>query len=81
MSYHEEDFANMLFAWPAVEGRIIHLYELDPTHVAAQPTAPHTSGASQTMQVFRSTLPSCVFTDIAASTVLLELDPTHVHAH
>lgn len=81
MPYHEEDFTNMLFAWPAVEGRIIHLYELDPTHVAAQPSAPRTSGASQTMQASRSPLPLCLFTDIAAPAVLLELDPTHAHAH
>lgn len=80
MSYYEEDFADMLFAWPAVEGRIIHLYELDPTHVAAQPTSITTGKAGRAMQGSRSPLPFCVLTDIAAAPVLLELDPTHLHA-
>jgi hypothetical protein len=81
MSYCDEDFADMLFAWPAVEGRILHLYELDPTHVIAQPTSIRTSKAgSQAMQASRSPQPFCVLTDIATAPVLLELDPTHMHA-
>lgn len=82
MPYHEQDFADMLFAWPAVEGRIIHLYELDPTHVAAQPS----SGTSAFARAMPMTMPSrtegpyCALGDIAPAPVLLELDPTHAFA-
>jgi len=80
MLHNEEDFADMLFAWPAVEGRITHLYELDPTHVAAQPTRIRTSKAGRAMRVSRSPLPYCVLIDTAVVPALLELDPTHLHA-
>ena len=72
----------MLFAWPAVEGRIIHLYELDPTHVAAQPSA----GRSTVARAASMAPPSrseglyCALGDIAPAPVLLELDPTHALA-
>lgn len=80
MPYHEHDFADMLFAWPAVEGRIIHLYELDPTHVAAQPSAcasPPTS-ASRAAHASRAAEPYCAIGCITSAAVLLELDPTHI---
>lgn len=79
MSYQEQDFAEMLFAWPAVEGRIMHLYELDPTHVAAQPLSNASRSATPSV-ISRSSLPSCVLTDATPARVLLELDPTHLHA-
>ena len=81
MSYREEEFADMLFAWPAVEGRITYLYELDPTRVAVQPTNIRTRKASQTMPVSHSPLPFYVLADTAIAPVLLELDPTHLPAH
>lgn len=82
MSYHEEDFADMLFAWPAVEGRITHLYELDPTHATAQSTDVISSNTDRTTTVLSaaSTPSLCVLTDTIATAVLLELDPTHTHA-
>lgn len=84
MSYREEDFAEILFAWPAVEGRITHLYELDPTHVIVQAAdvvpALGTCSAKRIVSVHSSTsTPLCVLTDTAPAGVLLELDPTHVH--
>lgn len=78
MSYREEDFANMLFHQLGVEGHIAHLNELDPTHVAAQPTSLSASNASQATQGWHAPLPSCVLTDFATAPVLLELDPTHL---
>lgn len=79
MPYHEQDFADMLFAWPAVEGRIIHLYELDPTHVAAEAGGSVSPGprASHAVQPSRATQPYCALGDSAPAAVLLELDPTH----
>lgn len=81
MSYHEEDFADMLFAWPAVEGRITHLYELDPTHAMVQSTDAISSNAHRTAPApgTASTPSICVHTDNMAPAVLLELDPTHTH--
>lgn len=82
MSYHEEDFADMLFAWPAVDGRITYLYELDPTHVIAQTAEVISINAERTTTVLSaaSTPSLCVLTDTIAAAVLLELDPTHTHA-
>lgn len=80
MSYHEEDFADMLFVWPAVDGRITHLYELDPTHLSAEPTGIKASSAGHAVQVSRSPLPFCLLTDTVPTALLLELDPTHLHA-
>lgn len=79
MPYHEQDFADMLFAWPAVEGRIIHLYELDPTHVAAEAGGSVSPGprTARAVQPSRSPEPYCALVDIAPVPVLLELDPTH----
>lgn len=77
MSYHEEDFADMLFAWPAVDGRIIHLYELDPTHVAAQPSGSKGARAGLPSQASRSALPFCLTGETVPAAILLELDPTH----
>lgn len=71
----------MLFAWPAVEGRIIHLYELDPTHAAApQSHIRVTPRASLAPQPSRTALPYCTLDDIEPAAVLLELDPTHSHS-
>lgn len=83
MPYHEQDFADMLFAWPAVEGRIIHLYELDPTHVAAQPSgsASVTARASHAVHPSRASAFYCALGDIAPAAAMLELDPTHTHAY
>lgn len=80
MSYLEEDFADMLFVWPSVDGRITHLYELDPTHAPAEPSRIrlHKTGAVTTGS--RSPVPFCVATDNAVTDVLLELDPTHFQA-
>lgn len=77
MSYHEEDFSDMLFAWPAVEGRIAYLYELDPTHVTAHPARIRCDRADPVTTVTRSPAPFCVATDPVVTKVLLELDPTH----
>lgn len=79
MSYREEDLANMPFGHLGVEGHITHLYELDPTHIAARPSILCVSNASQVTQVWHAPLPSFVLTDFAAAPVLLELDPTHLH--
>ncbi len=71
----------MLFAWPAVEGRIIHLYELDPTHAASpQSNISVTPRASLAPQPSRASLPYCALGDLAPAAVLLELDPTHSHS-
>lgn len=80
MSYCEEDFADMLFAWPAVEGRLLHLYELDPTHVAVRPASAGTANARRAMPGSRSAPLLCALTEAAAAPALLELDPTHLHA-
>lgn len=80
MSYREEDFSDMLFAWPSVDGRITYLYELDPTHVAAQPAPSRRNKADQVMTLSRSSVPFCVATDTAVTNMLLELDPTHFQA-
>jgi hypothetical protein len=82
MPYYEQDFADMLFAWPAVEGRIIHLYELDPTHASAQPSADVAMGprANQAVQPSRTANLYCALNDSAPAAILLELDPTHTHA-
>ena len=79
MPYNEQDFADMLFAWPAVEGRIIHLYELDPTHRAAEPSGSMNISASTApaLQPSRSAAPFCTLGDFAPVAVMLELDPTH----
>jgi len=80
MSYREEDFANMLFGRLVVEGLIPYLNELDPTHVSAQPASINISSANQTTAAYRASLPSGVLHDLIAAPVLLELDPTHLHA-
>ena len=77
MSYSEENFASMLFGRFIAEGHINHLSELDPTHLFSHSTSVNVSNTSQTTQVWRAPLPSCVLTDIVAAPVLLELDPTH----
>ncbi|HYD95867.1 MAG TPA: hypothetical protein VEC01_11120 [Noviherbaspirillum sp.] len=79
MSYYEEDFSDMLFAWPAVEGHFSYLYELDPTHATAHPAGIRREKASQATPASLSPLPFCVVSDIAVTAVLLELDPTHFH--
>lgn len=74
----EDELANLLAAWPAAEDRIIHLYELDPTHVAAQPAGHERSAERQCAQESRSPLPFCLLSDEAPGAALLELDPTHL---
>lgn len=77
----EHELANFLAAWPAAEARVIHLYELDPTHVAAQPAECKRSTGCQSAQGSRSSLPFCLLSDEAPVPALLELDPTHSYAH
>lgn len=78
MTYQEQDFAGMLFAWPSVEGRIVHLYELDPTHVAAAAENKVIVTERKASAQSRSELPFCLRAEHAPTPVLLELDPTHM---
>jgi len=80
MSYQaEQDLAELLAAWPVAEARIIHLYELDPTHVAAQPAGDVRRTERQGARESRSQVPFCLLADEVAVPVLLELDPAHFH--
>ncbi|HEY0843818.1 MAG TPA: hypothetical protein VGE12_00520 [Noviherbaspirillum sp.] len=83
MLYHAEpELASLLAAWPAAEDRIVHLYELDPTHVAAAQTVAYARRTErQSVQESRSSLPFCLLSDEAPVPAMLELDPTHVAAH
>ncbi|GAB3538187.1 hypothetical protein GCM10027343_03310 [Noviherbaspirillum agri] len=75
----EHEFTSFLAAWPASEHRIVHLYELDPTHVAAEPGAQvhRISAGRHSANASRSPLPFCLSAEYAPAAVLLELDPTH----
>jgi len=79
LNHAEHEFTSFLAAWPASEDRIVHLYELDPTHVAAKPAdRSHRNFAERTSaNASRSPLPFCLQSDYAPAAVLLELDPTH----
>lgn len=77
----DPELAQLLAAWPVAEARIIHLYELDPTHIAAQPAENKRNVERRTTPQTRSTLPFCLLADEAPAAALLELDPVHVHAH
>ena len=81
MSHHEHDLTGTLLTWPAVEGRIFHLYELDPTHVAAQPSGNMGNTMRRTTQETGSTPEFCLLAEHAHPVVLLELDPTHLFGH
>lgn len=82
MLCHAEHLAALLAAWPVAENRVIQLYELDPTHVAAQPAGYESSTERQSVKEFRSSLPFCLMSDDAPPrAVLLELDPTHLFMH
>lgn len=74
--YAEHEFATLLAAWPGPDNHIIHLYELDPTHVAVQPAGNELRIEHQTVKVFRSSLPFCLLADESPSILLLEIDPT-----
>jgi hypothetical protein len=76
----EYEFDHLLTAWAAAEERIVYLYELDPTHVAAQP-AQQRGTQVQTSPEYRPSLPFCLFGESAPAAVLLELDPVHLHRH
>lgn len=77
MLIYEHDLSAGLLAWPSNEERIFHLYELDPTHVAAQ------AGDHRSTPLRRASLqtpaasPFCLLAEQAHPAVLLELDPTH----
>lgn len=77
----EHELASLLAAWPVAEERITHLYELDPTHVAASPAAQARSTIRHRAFESRSAHPFCLLSDAAPAAVLLELDPTHAGAH
>jgi hypothetical protein len=76
-----EELASTLAACPAAEDRIIHLYEIDPTHVAAQAAGYDRSAERQRAQESRSPLPFCLLSDEAPAAALLELDPAHLYVH
>jgi hypothetical protein len=80
MPYRKEDFSSMPFSRLVVESHVTYLNELDPTHIIKQSKSIRVSNATQTTQVRRAPLPSRVLTNISAAPVLLELDPTHLHA-
>lgn len=73
----EHELASMLAAWPVAEDHILHLFELDPTHVAAQPAGFEVHTERKCTQEYRSPLPFCVLSDEAPVMPLLELDPAH----
>lgn len=77
----EHELASMLAAWPAAEDRITHLFELDPTHVAANTAGHVRSSERQSAHETRSPLPFCLLSDDMPPPALLELDPTHATAH
>jgi hypothetical protein len=77
----EHELASLLAAWPVAEERITHLYELDPTHVAAHPVGQERRVIRHRAFESRSAQPFCLLPDAAPVPVLLELDPTHISAH
>jgi hypothetical protein len=77
----EHELDGLLAAWLAAEDRILHLYELDPTHVVAQPARYERSTERHSAQESRSPLPFCWLSDEAPAPVLLELDPVHLYVH
>jgi hypothetical protein len=77
----EHELASMLAAWPAAEDRITHLYELDPTHVAARPAGQERIVVRHRAFESRSPQPFCLLADAMPVPVLLELDPTHAREH
>lgn len=77
----EHELASMLATWLAAEDRVIQLYELDPTHVAAKPAAYERRTERQSATESRSSVPFCLLADEAPAATLLELDPIHVHVH
>lgn len=77
----EHELAGLLAAWPAAEDRVIYLYELDPTHVAAQAAANERRSERQSAQESRSPLPFCLLSDEMPPAPLLELDPAHLQVH
>lgn len=79
LNHAEHEFTSFLAAWSASEDRIIHLYELDPTHVAAESAerSYRSTTERKSANVSRSPLPFCLQSDYAPAAVLLELDPTH----
>lgn len=80
MSYEaEQDLAELLAAWPVAEARIIHLYELDPTHVAAHAGSDVRRSERHGARESRSQPPFCLLAEAAPVPVLLELDPAHFH--
>ena len=82
MLYHaEQELAALLAAWPVAENHVIQLYELDPTHVAAQPARYESSTERQSAIAPRSSLPFCLIAEAPSRAVMLELDPTHSSVH
>lgn len=78
MLYHaEQDLASLLAAWPVAEDHVIHLFELDPTHVPAQPAEHEARTERRRVLESRSSLPLCLLSDEAPAGPLLELDPVH----
>lgn len=77
LNHAEHELAGLLSAWSTAEERILHLFELDPTHVAAQPAERTGSAERLCAGITRSLTPFCLHADYAPAAVLLELDPTH----
>lgn len=77
MLFDEADLSTYFSAMPAVEDRILHLYEIDPTHATGEPQAAAGAVPRAPVPALRSSLPLCLFTGEATVALLLELDPTH----
>lgn len=74
----EHELASMLAAWPVAEDHILHLFELDPTHIAAQAAESTVRTERRCAHESRSPLPFCLLLDEAPVVPLLELDPVHL---
>lgn len=75
----EQELASMLAAWPAAEDHVIQLFELDPTHVAAQAADEETGTTRRSSNASRPSLPFCLFSELPPAAPLLELDPVHLY--
>lgn len=76
----EHDLTGMLMPWAIDEKRIVHLYELDPTHAVARPSAARSIAARHSSHAIFGTSSLSLLGEQEHPAVLLELDPTHLHA-
>lgn len=72
------DFAATSLEWQADANQIHHLYELDPTHVAAQPSVTIGAAGRQTHPQASVMSSICLLAEEVHAAVLLEIDPTHL---